>query len=500
MNGFERKLLDSPALPTLPSVAQRILELVTDERTSVTQLASVISCDPSLSTRVLGLINSPMYRMNREVVSLREAVLYLGLNSVRSVALSFTLISSLRGDRESSRALDNLWRTSLMNALAARRLASETGGWDAEEAFLAGLVADCGSLLMFKMVPSYRALVQRFHQGEADLLDLERANIDSDHMRVTALLAAKWNFPDAFRRLIAAHHDPSLLEAGSREEHRARILNAAWLVARALTVPGFVAESASLDQHVSVLLGLAPPLVRAIASELPDEVREAARFFEIPMEDQKSFEDLLEQANQSLAELALRAEQTSSELADTVASKDGAFEELGRELSEGVDTDASGLVSRGGFERMLDAFHRRARQVRNSIGIMLIEVAELKPIEGACRADVPVEVLAEIAERTARCLRGTDRIAHFGERQLAVLVPGCAIESLRRAGDRVQRGIESAPIDTGSGLVDCQVGIGLAASTPDRDGLDPRSLLRLACSAVDRSRSSPDRIVVASGS
>ncbi|MEE8556550.1 MAG: HDOD domain-containing protein, partial [Myxococcota bacterium] len=130
MNEFERQLIESPRLPTLPGVAQRVLELCNQDNGDLIELADTISYDPSVTTRVLRLINSAMYGLAREIISIREAVLYLGFNAVRSVALSFSLVRSLHG--EESEELRGVWHTSLMNALAARRLAHEMGGWDEE--------------------------------------------------------------------------------------------------------------------------------------------------------------------------------------------------------------------------------------------------------------------------------------------------------------------------------------------------------------------------------
>ena len=283
MNDFERHLIGSPSLPTLPAVAQRILEVCSRDETDLIELSNTISYDPAIATKVLRLINSPAYGLCREIVSMREAVLYLGFNAVRSIALSFSILRTFRGeDGPSTEGLDELWRTSLAGALAAQRLAREVGGWDSEEAFLSGLIADCGVLLMYKEVPEYPSIVARFRQGEADLLDLERADLPTNHMRIGALLLEAWSFPVHFRTVIDAHHDPSRLAGDSSLEIRVRVLNSAWLCARALTVPGFEADILRLDHRVARLLGLPVAVVRAIASELPDEIREVASLFELP--------------------------------------------------------------------------------------------------------------------------------------------------------------------------------------------------------------------------
>jgi diguanylate cyclase (GGDEF)-like protein len=488
MNPFERGGLEPPDLPPPPEIAAAILELGEPARPDPDALLRLIEGDAELRRRLPELIQSSLCRDERRSGSLREAAAYLGAARLGSLALSLALFAGLRGISSGRAGPAQLWRTSLASALAASRLAAETGGWEPEEAFLAGLVADCGSLLMHERLDAYPRLLERFQAGEADLLDLERAVVHTDHMRVGVRLLASWGLPEKLCGVVAAHHDPGALESGSPEELRARILNASWLCARALTVPAFHAEAATLDQHVSVLVGLTPTLVRAIAAELPDELRELGRIFGVPVDRQPSFEQILARAAEARGQLALLAEEWA-----TSAQTEGPGQFADLDLA----WEGEGLPSRAEFEHMLELVHRRARQTQSSYAVMMIDLSDLKRDPG-CRADAGVEeAVAEVYRRATRHLRASDRWARFTEDQLAILLPGCPPEALKRAATRTRDSIEATPIESGAGPLQCRVGIGLAASTPGRDGLDPRTLLRLACSALDRWRTFPERIVFA---
>jgi diguanylate cyclase (GGDEF)-like protein len=491
MNEFERRLINSPNLPTLPAVAQRVLELCNRDDTDLIQLGDTISLDPGVTTRVLRLINSPIYGLAREIVSIREAVLYLGFNAVHSVALSFSFVRSL-GPGPGTEGLAELWQTSLMNALAARRLTHEVGGWDGEEAFLAGLVADCAAMLMYKMVPDYRDIIGRFQMGEADLLDMERASLPSDHMRLGELLLEAWRFPPEFRSLVGVHHESNRVPPDSPLELRARILTASWLCARALTIRGFTSETVRLDLRVAGLLGLPVPVVHAITSELPDELRETAAVFEIPVDQQLSFEELLEEANRSLSSLALEGEQALMQ-----ASQEGReysqvlFTDLRRELASSLSIDEqSELLTRESFETVLEAFHRRARKARSSLGLMLIHVDQLKEVA----PEIQGAVLKEVRERVETQTRGSDLCGRFTEDQVAVLIAGCWPPDLQHVAERVRVAVEGRPLRTDDRPAG--VTIGVAATTPHLDSLDPRAFVRLACSALDRAQATPERINV----
>jgi diguanylate cyclase (GGDEF)-like protein len=495
MNELERRLLESPAAPDLPEAVRRTLGLLRDQNASLQDLDEAIQLDPGLTTAVLELVNSEVYGLSRAVDSLREAVLVLGLDAVTCVALALALVRALRSDDDHG-LRDEIWRTSLMTGLSARRLATETGGWEPEEAFLAGLIADCGALVLFETVEEYPALMERFREGEGDLLDLESSALETDHTKLGGLLLERWGFPKPIPDLIEAHHDPSPLPQGSLEELRARILTAAWLYSRALTTPGFAVEVASIDTHASTLLGLPMPVTTVIAAELPDEAREVAALLQLPEGRLRSYDEILCEANETLAGLVAAPEDDREEM---VAAASAEMDRLRRELSGSISLDEStGLLSRPSFERMIEALHMRARQASAPVSLMVVEIDDLDEVHKFGGEQAVAQLMREVGARTTRHLRSSDQAARFAENQIAVLLPGCGNDPLTRAAERVRFEAEAEPIQTDGGLLECQVAIGLATATPHRDGIDARTLIRLASSAVERAQTSADRMVSAS--
>jgi diguanylate cyclase (GGDEF)-like protein len=494
MNDLERKLTESRALPALPEVARRILGLLGDRIVDPAEVTSILGNEAALAADVLKLVNSPVYGLTRELGSLREAVPYLGAKAVTSSALCFSVVRTLRTGGTPS-APDQLWRCLLMNALAARRLANEVGGWEAEQALLTGLVSDCGSLLLYRLAPEYPYLIARFFEGESDLLELERANIETDHMRIGSLLLERWGFPSQLRLTVGAHHEPSNLPPGSHAELCARILTGAWLCVRALSVPGFAVETAVLDRHLSTLLGIPTAVAHAIASELPDELRETALLFEIPADAQRSHEDLLQQANQLLGELAVSLRTASMRAEDEEGDDGFDYAAILEQLQDDVThEERTELLTRDSFDALLGAFHRRARQTHASLGLLILEIEDTKGIEERLGADGVDAVFAEIRNRFLALTRRTDQFARFGPAQIALLAPNCPPHALQNAAERLLAAVEGEAVEAGSEQVQCRAAIGLAATVPDRDGLDPRALVSLASSALDQARASSDPI------
>lgn len=483
MNEFERSLIERPSLPTVPVIAQRLLELV-DQSAGLEELAEVIALDPALSAKIVRVINSSMYAMSRDITSVREAVLYLGTGPVTSIALSFSFVSCLRhpdGDRE----LEQLWRSSLMTSLAARRLALEVGGWDMEEAFLVGLLCDCGALLMYAELPEYGDLLKRFYRGELDLLEAERSTFDSDHPRIGALLLEQWRFPNRYCELIAQHHAPATEEnpvfAGCQ-----RILHCAWLCSRALTISGYVRQTASLSQQLVDTLEIPRSVADTILEQLPSELRSIASSLDISVGEQRSYQDLLSEANSALVDLALGQDRTVRALAGSVGSCRSGFEDVLETLEPSLERDhETGLMNRASFEYLLDAFHERSKQRKIPLGLLIVECATGDAVDSADPAD---EILRRTAGLIAGLLRSSDPFTRLGPRQIAVLLPSCEGEDLRGLAERVRCALAEKWGDGRHAASVPRFSIGIAESQPYYPDCDPQELIVTGIVDLDRSR------------
>lgn len=492
MNDLERSLIESPRLPSPPVVAQRILELIENEDAGVTDLAEIIALDPALCAKLLSVINSAAYGMARQVTTVRQAVLFLGMKSVRSIALSFSFVSQLRG-LPSKGGLDQLWHTSLMMGIAARRLALEIGEWDSEEAFLVGLLCDCGSLLLYSELPQYRDLLRRAYSGEISLLESERAEFQTDHPRLGSLLLEHWNFPELYCQLVAYHHEPERCE-DPKLRCKLRILDAAWHSSRAFTIPGFSSDIVSLRQRLSERFGLPESVIEDLLDQLPNELNSTASSLEIAIGSQRDYQDLLTDANRTLSEMALRSDRDAKSMAGAVGNARTGFAQLREILAPSLRADEeTGIVSRGSFEYLFEAYFESARRQQVPVGILIIEIED--PSGGSARsgAPVPVAALAEIGKRIQDIVRRCDVVARFGERRIAVLAPGCHGTDLVRVASRLRETIENSPVGEDPHARACTA-MGLADSIPHLAGSDPQSLLGRATAAILRARGSESRM------
>src|SRR3954452_14421116 len=121
MASLQEQILACDTLPTLPSAAVRLLEVLRNDQVDVGDISKIISRDPALSAKILRTVNSPMYGVTHRVSTLSQAVVLLGLQSVKTLALGFSLTLNLRNEG-GFKHLD-YWRRSMYAATAARVIA-----------------------------------------------------------------------------------------------------------------------------------------------------------------------------------------------------------------------------------------------------------------------------------------------------------------------------------------------------------------------------------------
>ena len=213
LNEIEEVLKGSEKLPTLPGIAMRILEVVRNEETSLKEIADVLSADPPLSAQVLKLINSPFYGVRTQVTSVPHAVNLLGLNTVKNLALSFSLLRDYQKSKGQDFDYTNFWKQSLIGAVSSKLIAEKVVPSFAEDAFFLGLIHNIGILASSQCMPKQYSLVLKekaravcsYHEAENQILGF-------NHMEVGEYLIRAWGLPETFFVPVRYHHNPEYLE------------------------------------------------------------------------------------------------------------------------------------------------------------------------------------------------------------------------------------------------------------------------------------------------
>ena len=195
-------------LPPFPAVATKLLRLLSNDEVAVREIVGLIRADPALASELMRVVNSPLYGFPAHISSIQNAVTLLGLETVRSFALTV----SMKGFLHTALRLDllrRIWRHSLACGIICEEISgacsSSQGGDD--RAYTAGLLHNVGRLGLFVAHP--RAYAEILTQAsEEDILDRERKTFGLDHCEAGAWLAHSWGLPQDLEGVIAGHHQP----------------------------------------------------------------------------------------------------------------------------------------------------------------------------------------------------------------------------------------------------------------------------------------------------
>jgi putative nucleotidyltransferase with HDIG domain len=201
-------LLDGArALPTLPQVVTHILETLNDDNADADSLVQRLNTDPVIVARLLAAANSSAFGLASQVASTRQAILVLGLETVRTITLATALIEQF-GNVTSGFDSRQLWRHSVGVATCARVVAEQIGR-NPETAFSAGLLHDIGQLLMVTVAPDACAEVRiRMRQEDVGITAAEHSVFGYDHAIAGGELARRWRLPEDIIGAIHGHHQP----------------------------------------------------------------------------------------------------------------------------------------------------------------------------------------------------------------------------------------------------------------------------------------------------
>ena len=182
-------------MPAFPRSVQQILELTRDVNCSPKDLVRVIDHDPVVTVKILRVVNSAYYSLPKQITSVSHAVVYMGFNSLKNLALSIAAIGMLPKDGVPGFDAHQYLLHSLATANIAKMLAPRVGNVDPNDCFIAGLLHDFGKVVFAQFMPAaFRQALMKSDWGEVSLYQTLREVIGTDHAVVGGMLVEKWRF------------------------------------------------------------------------------------------------------------------------------------------------------------------------------------------------------------------------------------------------------------------------------------------------------------------
>lgn len=247
-------------LPALPAVAQEVIELVDNPRTSASRLGKVIESDQGLTSKVLKIANSAFYGFPRQISTVDFAIIVLGFDALKEIIISISLVSALHKKDGGSFDARGFWDHAIFSAVIARRLARDLGYRVSGEVFVGGLLHDMGiSVLHQHFQDEYEQILSEVEESGMSFLEVEQRVLGVTHAEIGGWLAERWNFPRQLVEAIAAHHAPL---SAKENPDLVGIIHCADVLANRLHTRAVPFDRGLEFQHdVLVRLGLEDPLV-----------------------------------------------------------------------------------------------------------------------------------------------------------------------------------------------------------------------------------------------
>ncbi len=199
-------------MPSLSTTVTKVLEVCNQPNTSPNDLNRVISLDPVLTGQVLKLINSAYYSLPNQITSLTRAIIMLGLNTVKNLALSTAILGSVGKEGMTCLSMDQFLAHSICVGVSAKAIATlrKTPAALREEYFVAGLLHDLGKIPLSNCFPEdYKRVLELANMQRCSLLRAEEMIFGFDHRMTGRIIARKWQLNDNMIETLWFHHTPA---------------------------------------------------------------------------------------------------------------------------------------------------------------------------------------------------------------------------------------------------------------------------------------------------
>lgn len=466
-------ILNCGQLPTLPGVAIRIIQMTRDPDADFQDMAELIGSDPALSGRILKTVNSSFYGMSKSVGTISQALVVLGLQSVRTLALGFTLVDTLKHAGGAGYDLEGFWRRCVYSAVAARTAGEKAGLIQTEEAFLAGLLSDIGSLAMHIALGDRYDEVASKASCHEDVPLLERELLGIDHCEVSARLAESWSLPPMLVEAMRRHHDPS--GAPAELAKLTRTVHVGWRFAEVFIHHAAPAETVkAAKQAADQYLDLLDRQVELLLESVNIAAHEAADLFDVEIGRRVDSREILAEARDALVDISLASQQTATEL-----------ETDNRRLERAASTDPlTGLANRGRFNELLDEEFSRSRKFLRHLAVLFIDADRFKRVNDTYGHAAGDAVLRRLAQVISEAVGGRGAVGRYGGEEIVCLLRETDLRQAARVAESIRQAVEQTSIAHEDQKIAVTVSVGAAGMMDGQPFRTPAQLVEYADRAV----------------
>ncbi len=472
--------------PTPPAVALKVLQLAQDPDIELSRVADAVSADPAIAAKVMRIANSAMYARRRQSTNLRQALITLGLNATLTLALSFTLVSTLRSTKTTGFDLQAYWRRALLSAAWGKLLASELGRRDAEEVFLASLLQDLGMLVIDKVWPEVYEGISPFAVEHGHLCQHEQQCLGSDHPSIGGALLRIWNMPETLSRAVSHSHDPGAAGFDSDDKVFIRCVALAGELSDLWLAGHNDVELRQAGQQVQRYLSITAHRLGELFEIVREQLPVAEELFQMTLFDPAQLQDIADAARETLM---IRNLHQINEAHDLKREKSQLEEENSELKTENNRDPLTNVFNRRYFEASLEREFAAAGQHAWPLSVVFVDLDKFKQANDTHGHQAGDAVLKEVARVLVDSLRDSDIVARYGGDEFVLLLPGTDATHANLVGSRICAAARANRVKTEEGrMIDVTLSLGIATSDSHTAFASPKELLAAADSALYHSK------------
>jgi diguanylate cyclase (GGDEF)-like protein len=451
------RVMACQTLPTLPGVAMRVLEITQNKNVSTQDIAATVQNDPALTARVLRTVNSSFYGLNTPCPSITRATGLLGITTVKSIVLGFSLVeTSRRAGLNQSFDMLAYWRRAVYTASGARLLAQSTQACDPEEVFVGALVQDIGVLAFASTLrDEYDIVLHGCGADHESHLAAELEYLGTDHCQAGAALAKRWRLPDALYECIRWHHQPD----NCHPDHSA-LLRTVAAAGYAAAYLANVKATRLLGRYVVSMrewFGIEPGASRSLLAQINESAQALAKSMDVVAGEAADLSAIMAQAHVQMIETQVQMQRESIE------------------LTRQTVTDAlTGAYNRAHFDREVAQAFDRSGADGVPVTVLFCDADKFKQVNDTHGHRAGDDVLKELASRLTGALGKIGVVCRYGGEEFAVVVPGADASRALKIGEAARRLVSGTPFVVSSGenriTLNITISVGVATHEPGTAG------------------------------
>jgi len=402
-----------------------------------------------------------MAGLSREVTAIRQAVMLLGLRTVKLTALGFSLAGSGKAPNCPGFSLKVFWASSFLRAVIARRLVAKPLGVDPDEAFTAALLAGLGQLtLAHALNDEYSAILDTHRKTKTGLtlIEIEREQLGSDHVDIGARLLREWQLPDQLSSAVACQQQE--MESGLPEAPEQRLGEAIHIANRLeplleARLQGRSKCNAAAPEDILNLLQLDEEAYLQAEDDVVDDYKGFSQIFDVEFEDPQDAMELCLEAQETATHVGMVAQLEHSQ-----ALKDN--EAL---LKRATIDQLTGVANRAKFDERLREELTGLDRGHGQFALLMIDIDLFKKFNDTHGHQIGDLVLKRVATAMQNTVREADLAARYGGEEFAVITSHTDVKGACIAAVRLQRCIAELKIDVNGTLLGVTISSGLAITS-----------------------------------